>query len=223
MVSAEKIKLLRNQHGWSQEQLANISGVSARTIQRIEKSGDCSLESKMALAGAFNLTVSQLCDDETTVASNTDHSGWLNLALWGLFVTVILAYWLNTGASLQLLLHQGLLLIGVFWFILSARVQGLAAVATTFKLAIGLKLSVSLHQTIAHTHQQITFTYTAAMFTWALVALQMLHLEQPVEIWAMQIAINLLIAFLYASFWAELVLRPVKARLNGQLMQQHCE
>ena len=54
MVSTQILKQLRAQHGWTQEQLATISGVSSRTIQRIEQTGDCSLESKMAIAAAFS-------------------------------------------------------------------------------------------------------------------------------------------------------------------------
>lgn len=221
MVSAEKIKLLRHQHGWSQEQLATISGVSARTIQRIEKSGDCSLESKMALAGAFNLAVSRLCENETEATPNSNQPILLNGALWGLFVIIILGYWLTSGASVQQLLHQGLLLFVVFWFILSARVQGLGAVVATLKLATGLKLSVPLHQTLAQVHQQITFTYTSALFTFGLVGIQMLHQELPFDIWLMRLAVNALLVFLYAGFWAEFILRPVKARLSAQLFEPH--
>jgi len=41
------VDLLRNSEkkkAWSQDQLAEISGLSLRTIQRIEKSGNASLE-----------------------------------------------------------------------------------------------------------------------------------------------------------------------------------
>ncbi len=49
---------LRLQRGWSQEQLAEFSGLSVRTIQRIEKGQKASLESLKSLAAVFELQVS---------------------------------------------------------------------------------------------------------------------------------------------------------------------
>ncbi|MGP2655988.1 helix-turn-helix domain-containing protein [Malaciobacter sp. WC5094] len=54
------IKDLRIKKGWSQEYLAQLSNLSSRTIQRIEKDNKASLESLNALAKAFELEVSQL-------------------------------------------------------------------------------------------------------------------------------------------------------------------
>lgn len=54
------IKELRVKNGWSQEYLAELSNLSSRTIQRIEKENKASLESLNALAKAFELEVSQL-------------------------------------------------------------------------------------------------------------------------------------------------------------------
>ncbi len=60
MEHSMNIKKLRLEKGWSQEQLAEISGVSGRTIQRIEKGEKAGLESQNALAAAFGLTLSAL-------------------------------------------------------------------------------------------------------------------------------------------------------------------
>ncbi|MCE0492692.1 2TM domain-containing protein [Vibrio salinus] len=54
------IKELRLQHGWSQEQLAQMSGLSIRTIQRIERGTSPSLESLKSLAAVFEMTVTEL-------------------------------------------------------------------------------------------------------------------------------------------------------------------
>lgn len=54
------IKNLRLKHGWSQEQLADITGLSTRTIQRIEKEDEASLESLKALAHAFEMDIQTL-------------------------------------------------------------------------------------------------------------------------------------------------------------------
>ena len=47
------VRKLRLQRGWSQEQLADISGLSVRTIQRAERGFPQSLETRKALAAVF--------------------------------------------------------------------------------------------------------------------------------------------------------------------------
>ena len=69
MVDKDLIKKLRIERSWSQDQLASVSGLSLRTIQRIENEGTCSLESKKALAVAFEITANEL--DLNTTAINT--------------------------------------------------------------------------------------------------------------------------------------------------------
>lgn len=54
------IQKLRLQRGWSQEQLADVSGVSVRTIQRIERGQPGSLETLKALAAVFDVDFDQL-------------------------------------------------------------------------------------------------------------------------------------------------------------------
>lgn len=57
------IRSLRTERGWSQEQLAEISGVSTRTIQRIERGGKASLESLKCLAAVFETAIPDLQKD----------------------------------------------------------------------------------------------------------------------------------------------------------------
>lgn len=47
------IKLFRDMRQWSQEQLAEISGLNVRTIQRVEQGLAASLDTRRALASAF--------------------------------------------------------------------------------------------------------------------------------------------------------------------------
>lgn len=54
------LKSLRLEKGWSQEQLATISGLSERTIQRAERGDMPSLETVRALAASFELSHAQL-------------------------------------------------------------------------------------------------------------------------------------------------------------------
>ncbi|WP_318471012.1 2TM domain-containing protein [Photobacterium leiognathi] len=54
------IRKLRLQRGWSQEQLSQLSGLSIRTIQRIEQGQKAGLESLKSLAAVFEIKVSDL-------------------------------------------------------------------------------------------------------------------------------------------------------------------
>ncbi|MFC3093617.1 DUF4177 domain-containing protein [Alteromonas sediminis] len=59
-VDSEQIIQLRRDHGWSQEELAVSAGLNLRTVQRIEKEGVISLQSKKALASVFSIDLSTL-------------------------------------------------------------------------------------------------------------------------------------------------------------------
>ena len=54
------VQKLRLQRGWSQQQLAELSGLNVRTIQRIEKGQEPSMESLKSLAAVFNVEFSTL-------------------------------------------------------------------------------------------------------------------------------------------------------------------
>lgn len=60
------IQKLRLQRGWSQEQLAEVSGLSVRTIQRLERGQPGSLESLKALAAVFEIDLSRLQEPDMT-------------------------------------------------------------------------------------------------------------------------------------------------------------
>lgn len=54
------IQKMRLQRGWSQEQLAEVSGLSVRTVQRLERGQPGSLESLKALAAVFETDLESL-------------------------------------------------------------------------------------------------------------------------------------------------------------------
>lgn len=92
MINKELVKKLRSERSWSQDQLATISGLSIRTIQRVESEGSGSLESKRALAAAFDINVSNL-DINSTAASTlaSSHRG-CKFGLAGATVGILSAY-----------------------------------------------------------------------------------------------------------------------------------
>ena len=63
------VRKLRLEKGWSQEQLADLTGLSVRTIQRIERGQKPGLESVKALAAVFEIEVTDLTEEPPM----TDH------------------------------------------------------------------------------------------------------------------------------------------------------
>ena len=67
-IDADLVHELRAARSWTQEELAQISGLSLRTVQRIEKDGVGSLESRRALAAAFNVSPADIAKDLSKIA-----------------------------------------------------------------------------------------------------------------------------------------------------------
>jgi len=59
-INSKLIVKLRKEKGWSQQQLSLVSGVSLRTIQRVENEGNTSIETLKSLASAFELDFNAL-------------------------------------------------------------------------------------------------------------------------------------------------------------------
>ena len=67
------VQKLRLQRGWSQEQLAELSGLSVRTIQRIERGLPASNETLKSLASVFEIDFSTLQATQEPVMNATIH------------------------------------------------------------------------------------------------------------------------------------------------------
>jgi transcriptional regulator with XRE-family HTH domain len=65
------VKKLRLQKCWSQEQVSEFSGLSVRTIQRIERGHQASLESLKALASVFQIAIHDLQPEHNMDAGNS--------------------------------------------------------------------------------------------------------------------------------------------------------
>ena len=100
MINNNLIKRLRNQRAWSQEQLASISGLSLRTVQRIENEGKCSLDSKRALAAALDLEANELSLDLVASAVIASNDRGRKFGYGGVIIGLICSY---TGITMSLL------------------------------------------------------------------------------------------------------------------------
>lgn len=87
-----KLKNLRLTKGLSQEELSEISGVSVRTIQRIEKGNAPSLESAKSLAQALGVTPSVFLEEVIEkVEDGTEQLKYLKPLALGHFILAIFA------------------------------------------------------------------------------------------------------------------------------------
>lgn len=60
-----KLKNLRETKAWSQAHLADVAGLSLRTIQRIEKLGVASPDSVKAICSSYDIEASELIKSES--------------------------------------------------------------------------------------------------------------------------------------------------------------
>ncbi len=70
--SGAAIKIFREMRQWSQEQLAAISGLNVRTIQRIEQGAQGSLDTRRALASVFDFEDIDVLSQPFTVPTTED-------------------------------------------------------------------------------------------------------------------------------------------------------
>lgn len=59
-VDSKRVREVRMARAWSQEHLAEVSGLGLRTIQRIENGSNASLESVAALSSVLNIPIVEL-------------------------------------------------------------------------------------------------------------------------------------------------------------------
>lgn len=114
------IQKMRLQPGWSQQQLADASGLSARTIQRIEAGLPGSVESMKSIAAVFEVDFSTLTSEAATMdevkmseACRERIASWRvrRMRGWYLHVTMYLVVTL-ASAAIDLFTTPG-----IIWFI----------------------------------------------------------------------------------------------------------
>jgi XRE family transcriptional regulator, regulator of sulfur utilization len=64
------IRKLRLQRGWTQEHLAELTGLSVRSIQRLERGQSCSIETLNSLAAVFEVDRSVFKPGESPMAND---------------------------------------------------------------------------------------------------------------------------------------------------------
>lgn len=111
----EKIRQMRMHRSWPQAQLAEVAGVSTRTVQRLERSGKCSHETLLGVAQAFDVDVRELTgmlysERRSSVGDPTLASRY--------FRRILMASWVSG------LLRRRLFLFALLYVVLLAMVVG---------------------------------------------------------------------------------------------------
>lgn len=106
-VNSELVRELRSKANWSQEDLAAASGVSLRTVQRVESDGKAGLETRKALAAAFGVTPKDLNLDGTAY-----QPGEVALGSGLLLVWIGIAWFFELGFAVGLVGVGAIYLLG---------------------------------------------------------------------------------------------------------------
>ncbi|WP_286264332.1 helix-turn-helix domain-containing protein [Thalassotalea atypica] len=222
-ISPEKIKHFRKENGWSQEVLAKATGLSLRTIQRIEKDGNASSETQLALAGALDKPLKLLCHVSEQIEVLWKWRSIMQNLIALIVVICAVGMLLLFGGDLGMFADfYGALFLLLFMYactIIAFSSHGL------FKSIVGLKFLFSSEITPSNYtkhlatiyKKQLAFLYGGSFIAFVVGSVSILsnlaNIETMAELGAAW-AVNLLI-FFYASVGAEGVLRPLATKLSS--------
>jgi transcriptional regulator with XRE-family HTH domain len=122
-ITLAEIKKLRLERHWSQEQLAEMSGLSTRTIQRIESGQNADFETLKSLASVFEINLSSLNKKEEEEQlriedkKNQDLKGlykFIALAIFSLVIIFFVSYNDSNWFLFGITFLSWLVIIGVY-------------------------------------------------------------------------------------------------------------
>ena len=219
-LSSQKLKQLRNEKGWSQELLAKASGISLRTIQRIESEGNASAESALAIASAMEVSPTELQSTENPIEVN-----WKRRKMMQGFISLLVAF----GAIFTVITlaaeprDYGNKVVFVFLFtylatttIITFGVEGLnkSIRGLGYVFASDIVGGKQAQYLAAIYSKQITYSYACGAIGF-LVGVAAIHSPSSVNLQNIHhgYAVNTL-CLLYSAILSECVLRPLKNKLE---------
>lgn len=223
-IDTEKLVALRKERGWSQEKLAAICSISERTIQRVERDGLCSLDTKMALASALGIAPSELQAKSTecqpTKIMITSWAGALGLLILGTIAPIIILMTAQNGK----------------WEIASmAVVWGLTIVLVLMNFGFNATYSLfdntswivkypsqveGLNTFIIQAKATIEYAYTVGIVAFAVSVLTMAVHAPSLAGNSASLLAYAVRPLIYAILFAELWFRPFKKRMEMMLHNQ---
>ena len=224
-LSQARLKQYRANKGWTQELLATATGLSVRTIQRIESEGNASAESVLALSSALEVLPSALQPDAQVIEAHwtKEKIMYAGLIVTFLFISIITMF--NTASSWVHYLDVPILLFTLnFTFLLTTLTFGFAGLKKALwglkylfcKDIIGGKPASTLRDIYTC---QITYCYSSATMICligsiaAIYEINTLELQTDLQFWLP----ILILPFLYAVLFSECIFRPIKHKLSSHI------
>jgi len=221
LLSTDKLKKLRSENGWSQEVLAKATGLSARTIQRIESDGKASAESTLAIASVFNLSPQSLMATSNEIEVNWTRRTIMKNLLALLVISGAIAMLVILAGSTELVIDVqfGLFLV---LFLYAATIIAFGTGGMLKSLA-GLKYlftdelvggAQAKYLSVLY-NSQVKFLYGGALVGLVIGAIAILGNIDTYDNFIFQRAssVNLIVLF-YAALLAESIFRPLSLKLK---------
>lgn len=119
-INQQSLKRLRTDKLWSQEQLAQASGLSLRTIQRVESSGNASMDSLAAIASALEADKDELLQEDVRFKEyrHTQYA-YFFWAISSILLSVYISAWERTTIGSHIVIGAVLIVLVVLFFSLS--------------------------------------------------------------------------------------------------------
>lgn len=225
-INAEKLKQLRLERGLSQDLLAKQSGLSLRTIQRLEQAGGGSPESLLALSAALNISPQALRTKELPPASgwSFQHQGVKISALF--LLTALLLFLISMASSGRFSIYLDLVSV-LFLLLFVPTITLLAAGKQNLKLSVRClgALFTEPSGNLAERTRLLTLyrlqyqlCYSGALIITLLGLVSLLYFSAEFEQSVLQSGIGVLsLPWLYAALVAEILLRPLTFKLQSSI------
>ncbi len=221
-VSPEKIKLFRQENSWSQELLAKASGLSLRTIQRVEKDGKASVETQLALAGAFNKSPKELFIVSPQIDVTWKGKNMLNAIIALAVVIGAVSMLIELAGELSLFVDAAsIIFILLFMYACTAIAfggEGLVKSITGLRYIFSQQIEPSpASELLAYIYKkQLLFLYGGAVIGLIIGSVSIHANVEESIVFHRAYAVNLLVLF-YATVISEGVLRPLATKLEARI------
>lgn len=226
-LSTTKLKALRTEKGWSQDVVAKSSGLSVRTIQRIEADGKASAESTLAIASVFDLSPKELQATSNHIEVNWTRKMIMKNTLALFIITGVIWAAMASGANIYAFINMP---ASLFMFLLLYAITLISFGSSgALKSIIGLKylftdemMGGEQAQNLAQIYEsQIKFSYGAALVGLILGSIAIHTNLDTTENFTLHrsYAINLIV-LLHAAIISEVILRPLSIKLKTCDMNQ---
>ena len=221
-LSPERVKYYRKDNGWSQELLAKAAGLSLRTIQRVEKDGNSSVETQLALAAALNVSSKNLSLASTQIETQWKWRSIMQNFLALLVVTgVVILLAILAGGISQFIDIQSILFVLLFMYAATAIAFGghgmiKSIIGLKYLFAGDISSSDSTKFLSVIITKQISFIYGGALIGLMVGLIAIFsHYNESVADGSLYSAYAVcLVVLLYASVIAEAILRPLATKLT---------